>query len=114
MNENKRYFKREWGEEYYIFDSTEISEEKVDEEIEYGYEIFADSMQGDKVVNRLNEQEEEIQELKQRNNRQFERLNEITNLMFKRDWKTLENMVDEWEKEEEQLEREWGTYGDAE
>ena len=63
MTENKRYFKREWEEEYYIFDSTEISEEKVDEEIEYGYEIFADSMQGDKVVNKLNEQDERIKEL---------------------------------------------------
>ena len=105
MTENKRYFKREWEEEYYIFDSTEISEEKVDEEIEYGYEIFADSMQGDKVVNKLNEQDKEIQQLKERNQRQYERLKELTDLMFKRDWKTLELMVDEWEKEEEQLQK---------
>ena len=27
MTENKRYFKREWEEEYYIFDSTNITEE---------------------------------------------------------------------------------------
>ena len=127
---NKRYFKREWEEEYYIFDSTEISEEKVDEEIEYGYEIFADSMQGDKVVNKLNEQEELIKRLKQireeqtetilkqkrkikeletRNKRQYNRLKEITDLMTKRDWETLENMVDDWEKADELLKQEWGT-----
>ena len=124
MTENKRYFKREWEEEYYIFDSTEISEEKVDEEIEYGYEIFAESMQGDKVVNKLNEQEETIQtqkdslvrighgtifeemkRLKERNQRQYERLKEITDLMMERDWKTLETMVKDWEKEEEQLQK---------
>ena len=132
MTENKRYFKREWEEEYYIFDSTEISEEKVDEEIEYGYEIFAESMQGDKVVNKLNEQEETIQtqkdyiirmghgtifeemkRLKERNQRQYERLKEITDLMMERDWKSLENMVKDWEQTEKLLEQEWGSYGDV-
>ena len=76
------------------------------------------------VVNLLNEQEETIQtqkdyiirmghgtifeemkRLKERNQRQYKRLKEITDLMFKRDWKTLELMVDEWEKEEEQLQK---------
>lgn len=51
----------------------------------------------------LNIHEEQIKELKQRNKRQYERLKELTDLMFKRDWKTLNDMVDEWEKEEEQL-----------
>ena len=76
------------------------------------------------VVDLLNEQEETIQtqkdyiirmghgtifeemkRLKERNQRQYERLKELTDLMFKRDWKTLNNMVDEWEKEEEQLQK---------
>ena len=48
---------------------------------------------------------EEMKRLKERNQRQYERLKEITDLMFKRDWKTLELMVDEWEKEEEQLQK---------
>lgn len=59
----KRYFKKEWEEEYYIFDSTHISEEKVDEESEYDYNVFAEFMQGDEVVDKLNEQEERIREL---------------------------------------------------
>ena len=80
--------------------------------------------QAQKVVDLLNEQEETIQtqkdyiirmghgtifeemkRLKERNQRQYKRLKEITDLMFKRDWKTLELMVDEWEKEEEQLQK---------
>ena len=55
MTENKRYFKQEWEEEYYIFDSQTISEKEFDEKVEYeDYQAFADSMQGDEVVNRLN------------------------------------------------------------
>ena len=78
----------------------------------------------DEIVDLLNEQEETIQtqkdyiirmghgtifeemkRLKERNQRQYKRLKELTDLMFKRDWKTLELMVDEWEKEEEQLQK---------
>ena len=58
-----------------------------------------------KMCEFLNRQEEEIQELKQRNQRQYNQLKELTDLMFKRDWETLNNMVEEWEKEEEQLQK---------
>ena len=61
----KRYFKKEWEEEYYIFDSTHISEEKVNEESEYDYNVFARAMQGDEVVDKLNKQECNIKELQQ-------------------------------------------------
>lgn len=54
----------------------------------------------------------ENQQLKQRNQRQYNRLKEITDLMFKRDWKTLEQIVEEWEKQEELLQKEWHNYGD--
>ena len=68
----------------------------------------------DEVVNLLNKQDKEIQELKQRNQRQYERLKEITDLMFKREWKTLENIVEDWEMAEELLQAEHGNYGDYE
>ena len=61
----KRYFKRMWEEEYYIFDSNTISESDFEEKLEYqGYTAFEDSMMGDEVVNRLNEQHEENEQLK--------------------------------------------------
>ena len=51
----KRYFKRMWEEEYYIFDSNTISESDFEEKLEYqNYKAFEDSMMGDEVVNRLN------------------------------------------------------------
>ena len=64
------------------------------------------------LVDLLNEQEETINELKQRNQRQYERLKQLTDLMQKRDWKTLEQIADGWEKQEELLQAEYGSYGD--
>ena len=64
----KRYFKRMWEEEYYIFDSNTISESDFEEKLEYqDYKAFEDSMMGDEVVNRLNELHEENQALKSSN-----------------------------------------------
>ena len=58
----KRYIKRMWEEEYYIFDSNTISESDFEEKLEYqDYKAFEDSMMGDEVVNRLNELHEENQ-----------------------------------------------------
>ena len=61
----KRYFKKMWEEEYYIFDSNTISESDFEEKLEYqDYKAFADSLMGDEVVDRLNELAEENQYLK--------------------------------------------------
>lgn len=69
---DKRYFKREWDEEYYIFDSNIISEKEFDDRVQYeGYKVFADSMTQNEVLELLNENEklkQEVQELKQMNN----------------------------------------------
>ena len=55
-----------WEEEYYIFDSNTISESDFEEKLEYqGYKAFEDSMMGDEVVNRLNEQHETIYRLQE-------------------------------------------------
>ena len=63
----KRYFKRMWEGEYYIFDSETISENEFDEKVEYeDYQAFADSMQGDEVVNKLNQLDGENKQLKYR------------------------------------------------
>ena len=55
---------------------------------------------------------QEIEQLKIQNQRQYNRLKEITDLMSKRDWKKLDNMVKEWEKADELLEQEWSNCGD--
>ena len=111
MSENKRYKVAIYDEKaiggYCVLDL-----EKPSQTARLKYKnVFIGTKEGcDIVCVLLNEQEETIQELEQRNQRQYNRLKEITDLMFKRDWKTLENMVKEWEKQEELLQAEWGTY----
>ena len=62
----KRYFKREWGEEFYIFDSQVISEKEFDEKVQYeDYQAFIDSMRADEVVDLLNTFHDENQQLRQ-------------------------------------------------
>lgn len=111
MTKNKRF---EWCEE--------IKGNFVDEYVKDN--VTGKSLDEEDMFHLLNEQEgtiqtqkdyiirmghgtifEEMKRLKERNQRQYERLKELTDLMFKRDWKTLELMVDEWEKEEEQLQK---------
>lgn len=63
----KRYFKKEYEEQYFIFDSTTINEETISEFEEIDIRLFADSLTGDEVVNLLNELSKENQKLKKYN-----------------------------------------------
>lgn len=66
------------------------------------------------IVDLVNEQEERIRELKIRNERQYEILKEITNLMCARDWEALEKIVEDWEESDRLLQAEWNNCGDVE
>ena len=62
----KRYYKKEYEEEYYIFDSNTLSEKEFEKKVEYdGYDVFADSLTSKEVLDLLNENEK----LKQENKR---------------------------------------------
>ena len=60
----KRYFKIEYDEEWYLFDSTTISEQLVKEQAEYGYGVFANSLSPSEICDRLNTLHEDNQQLK--------------------------------------------------
>lgn len=53
MTEKKNY-SVDYDEQYYIFDSNVIRKGRVEEEAEYSYDVFADSMSSDEIVNLLN------------------------------------------------------------
>ena len=57
-------------------------------------------------------QKRKMQELEERNKRQYNRLKELTELMYERQWGKLENIVEEWEKQEKLLNQEWSNCGD--
>jgi hypothetical protein len=68
----------------------------------------------DKIIDLLNDLVDENEELKQRNNRQAKQLDRLYNLIEEKDWRTLTDIIDDFKRCEEQLQKEWGTYGDVE
>ena len=95
-----------------------------------GYNVLELCLKYPEIVDLLNEQKERIkqlqidimgqseeieilsdenQQLKERNQRQYNRLKELTELMYEKQWGKLENMVEEWENADELLQKEWGT-----
>ena len=65
------------------------------------------------VVNILNELNDENEQLKQRNNRQYEQLGRLYDLIEQKEWRVLTDIIDDFKKSDEQLQKEWGTYGDV-
>ena len=111
MTENKRFrIYQDLYEDFYIEDIESYNNQKLQRSYKVGNEEDVKYENVENIVDLLNEQEETINELKQRNQRQYERLKELTELMYERQWGKLENMVGEWEKADELLEQEWGTY----
>lgn len=73
------------------------------------------------IVNRLNEQhktiirfEKENEQLKQRNDRQAKQLDRLYSLIEKKDWTALSDIIDDFKRCEEQLQKEWGVYDESE
>lgn len=92
-----------------------------DEYIESYEDITKLLNEQEKRINKLEKCREELfirerdiknewRELKERNQRQYERLKQLTDLMQKKDWKALEKIVDDWEKADKLLQAEWRAY----
>ena len=89
----KRYFKIEYDEEWYLFDSTTISEQLVKEQAEYGYGVFANSLSPSEIEGLLNEKESRINTLVKENEQLKEKLQSVT--MLKDDY---EELIESFEK----------------
>lgn len=87
MMSEKRYFKIEYGEEWYLFDSTTISKQLVEEQAEYGYGVFANSLSPSEVVDLLNKLYEEN-----------EKLQKVCSCLKKENQSLIENIFDIYEK----------------
>lgn len=58
MENNNRYYQRDFEELYYVIDSNVISEKDFDEKVMYeGYNAFEDALTGEEIINLLNENE---------------------------------------------------------
>lgn len=58
--------------------------------------------------------EEENEQLKQRNDRQAKQLDKLYSLIEEKDWTALSDIIDDFKRCEEQLQKEWGIYDESE
>ena len=88
MTEN-RYYKKDWEESYYIFDSKTLPESEFEERVEYeGYDVFADSLTGSEIIDLLNENEQ----LKKENNI----LSNIISAIEKGSCRSIDSFLDDY------------------
>ena len=64
------------------------------------------------VAEYMNRITDENEQLKQRNNRQAKQLDRLYHLIEEKDWRTLSDILDDFKRCEEQLQREWKCYND--
>ena len=72
--------------------------------------MWADGKSWDRICNRLNELFDENEQLKKRNENQYQQLNKLWKLIEKRDWETLTAMDKKMKEDEERLRNEWKCY----
>ena len=77
-------------------------------------EMLGDCLDEKEIVNRLNGLYEENKELKQRNDRQAKQLDRLYGLVEEKDWTALSDIIDDFKRCEEQLQKEWGVYDESE
>ena len=58
--------------------------------------------------------EEENEQLKQRNDRQAKQLDRLYSLIEEKDWIALSDIINDFKRCEEQLQKEWGIYDESE
>ncbi len=64
----------------------------------------------DKATEKIKELERENKELQERNNRQYKQLDDLFKLIEQKDWRALTDILDDFKKADEQLQKEWRTY----
>lgn len=91
------------------------------EQLKQSYKEFEDECQS--TFNAMNRKQndlyrknfklkEENEQLKQRNDRQAKQLDRLYSLIEEKDWTALSDIIDDFKRCEEQLQKEWGTYDD--
>ena len=90
---------------YYVYENgtlTDIDFDKFNKESAYD------------LIDEVNALYEENEQLKQRNDRQAKQLDRLYSLVEEKDWTALSDIIDDFKRCEEQLQKEWGTYDDFE
>ena len=105
----------------YGFEVGRLEEEN--EQLKQSYKEFEDECQS--TFNAMNRKQndlyrkifklkEENEQLKQRNDRQAKQLDKLYSLIEEKDWTALSDIIDDFKRCEEQLQKEWGIYDESE
>ena len=117
MSENKRFTLEEFGLNFIVNDNGRnlTAKQTVDRLNELNDENIELHIQNDflkdentHMRNVLNENKQ----LKQRNDRQAKQLDRLYHLIEEKDWRTLSDILDDFKRCEEQLQKEWKCYND--
>lgn len=107
MTENKRFkIVDEQFISYYGGTGHKISNE------ECGFWLWHNKNESQKVCDKLNSILDENEQLKQRNDRQYNQLKQLWELIEDEDYNTLRSMLNQRETDEKLLQKEWGAYSD--
>ena len=55
---------------------------------------------------------EENKKLQERNDRQYKQLDDLYRLIEEKDWRALSDIIDDFKRNDEQLQKEWSEYND--
>lgn len=89
--------------------------DKFTEEVENFFEKHdIDTVNFDLIDEEFELYQKENEQLKERNNRQCKQLDDLYRLIEEKDWRALSDIIDDFKKADEQLQKEWGIYGDIE
>lgn len=77
----------------------------------YGKSVLDERMGFKSDCEKENEQlKEENKELQERNNRQAKQLDDLYRLIEQKDWRALTDILDDFKRNDEQLQKEWKCY----
>ena len=112
MTENKRFTTNGYKIYDTFHDGTHwlVNQVEANEIVDKMNNLDSKARERSKALSKL---QKENEQLKQRNNRQCEQLGRLYNLIEQKDWRALNDILDDFKKCEEQLQKEWGTYGDV-
>jgi len=107
-------FKDEWLTDKEVVDKlNELAEENKEIKIQYdNLKAQRDEFHrgARENANRVGQLEKENKELQERNNRQYKQLDDLYRLIEEKDWRALTDIMDDFKKAEEQLQKEWKCY----
>lgn len=94
----------------FVVEKYSVRDMSIDEKYVNSSYYIGDKGIAQRLVDLLNQLNDENEQLKTRNDRQAKQLDRLYHLIAEKDWRTLSDILDDFKRCEEQLQRESGIY----